>query len=60
MNRQVESYNRAVVLANARDYRKAVAILEPLVDQVKDPKLAQDARALLKRLRQALAAGSER
>ncbi|HKB07982.1 MAG TPA: tetratricopeptide repeat protein [Candidatus Polarisedimenticolia bacterium] len=60
LNRQVETYNRAVNLANSGDYKKAAAILEQLAAEVHDPGLAQDTRTLLKRVRQAIASGSGR
>jgi tetratricopeptide (TPR) repeat protein len=56
LNRQIASYNDAVALANRRDYRKAAAILEALVREVKDPKLLGDAQTLLKRVQQQIAA----
>src|SRR5436309_1249278 len=59
-NRQIDAYNRAVALANTGDYRKAAAILEPLVGEVADPRLAREARTLLKRVHQALAAEPKR
>ena len=59
-NRQIDAYNRAVALANTGDYRKAAAILEPLVGEVTDPRLAREARTLLKRIHQALAAEPKR
>ncbi len=59
-NRQIETYNRAVDLANRRDYRKAAAMLEKLAFEVKDPKLLQETGTLLKRVRQAIAAGTKR
>ncbi len=60
LNRQIEAYNRAVALANAGNYRKAAAILERLVGEVKDPGLARNAQDLLKRARQGIAAGPGR
>jgi tetratricopeptide (TPR) repeat protein len=59
-NRQIETYNRAVALANSGDYRKAAAILEQLAAEVQDPGLAQDTQTLLKRVRQAIAAEARR
>jgi len=59
-NGQVETYNRAVVLANSGDYRKAAAILEKLAGEVKDPGLARSVRTLLEGVRKAIAADSKR
>src|SRR5207247_4245840 len=57
-NRQVETFNHAVDLANRKDYRKAAALLETLASEVKDPKLLQQTETLLKRVRQEIAAGT--
>ncbi len=55
-NRQIGLYNQAVALANGRDYRRAAVILEDLLKVVRDPRLADSARKLLARVRQAIAA----
>ncbi|HET9211298.1 MAG TPA: tetratricopeptide repeat protein [Thermoanaerobaculia bacterium] len=47
----VESYNRAVELANRGKVQEAVAILEPLLQTAQDPEQAERARRLLERLR---------
>jgi tetratricopeptide (TPR) repeat protein len=49
--RQVAVYNRAVELANRRDYTAAIALLEKLLGQIKDPDLAAQTRALLAQFR---------
>ncbi len=59
-NRQIEIYNQAVTLANGRDYRKAVALLENLLTIADDPKLADSARQLLAKVRQGIAAERRR
>jgi len=59
-NRQIETYNRAVDLANHKDYRKAADLLEGLANEVKDPKLLDETNALLRRLREAIAAEAKR
>ena len=59
-NRQVETYNRAADLANRKDYRKAADLLEALASEVKDPKLQKQTETLLKRVREAIAAGTKR
>jgi tetratricopeptide (TPR) repeat protein len=60
LNRQIETYNRAIDLANRKDYRKSAATLEKLAGEVKDPKLQKEIETLLKRVRQAIAAGTKR
>jgi len=59
-NRQVETFNHAVDLANRQDYRKAAAILETLASEVKDSKLQKQTETLLKRVRQAIADETKR
>jgi len=59
-NRQVETFNHAVELANRQDYRKAAAILETLAGEVKDSKLLQQTETLLKRVRRAIADETKR
>ena len=55
-NRQIAIYNQAVELANAGKYREATAILEPLTRDTKSPQVAQNARDLLKKIKEFLAA----
>lgn len=50
-NAFVESYNRAVELANRGKVQEAVAILEPLLQTTEDPMQAERARSLLERLK---------
>jgi Flp pilus assembly protein TadD len=50
-NHFVEQYNQAVDRANHGDVQGAVAILEPLVETVRDPTQAEQARNLLQRLK---------
>ncbi|HSS49886.1 MAG TPA: tetratricopeptide repeat protein [Thermoanaerobaculia bacterium] len=50
-NRFVAGYNQAVELANRGDVQGAVAILEPLVETVRDPTQAEQARKLLEKLK---------
>jgi tetratricopeptide (TPR) repeat protein len=50
-NRFVEQYNQAVNLANQGNTKGAIAILEPLIETVKDPNQAEQGRALLGRLK---------
>src|SRR5262249_45018650 len=59
-NRQIAVYNQAVDLANAGEYRKAAAILEPLVKDAKSPRVEQNAKNLLKRIQEILAAERRR
>ena len=51
LNRQVAAFNRAVALANGRDYQDAIALLQKLQPDIKDPELAAQTRDLLERLR---------
>ena len=60
LNRQIATYNSAVELANKGSYRKAAALLEALVPEVKDPKLLGDSQTLLKRLKKAIASRPDR
>jgi tetratricopeptide (TPR) repeat protein len=50
-NRQVAVYNRAVELANRRDYKAAIALLETLIPRISDESLAAQAKALLERFK---------
>jgi tetratricopeptide (TPR) repeat protein len=49
--RQVEAYNKAVELANRRDFAAAIALLEGMLPQIKARELAEQTQALLDRLR---------
>ena len=51
-NRQLDTYNQAVDLANRGSYRKAVALLETLLREATDPDVIKSARTLLRELRQ--------
>jgi tetratricopeptide (TPR) repeat protein len=54
-NQEIGVYNQAVVLANAGNYKKAAAILEPLAKDAKNPQVARNAKNLLKKIRDILA-----
>ncbi|HEU4403344.1 MAG TPA: tetratricopeptide repeat protein [Candidatus Polarisedimenticolia bacterium] len=51
-NKQVEIYNKAIDLANRRDYKGAIKLLETMLPEIKDKDLAEQTRSLLARLRQ--------
>lgn len=50
-NRQVAVFNKAVELANRRDYALAIGLLENLLPDVKDPDLARQVAEMLARFR---------
>ena len=50
-NRHLLVYNQAVALANKRDYKEAIALLENLLKQEKDDNLRAETGALLEVLR---------
>jgi len=52
LNRQIDAYNGAVRQANAGDVDRAITVLEHLIPQITDTKLAGKANTLLHELRQ--------